>query len=81
MLQGIAGVPVLLFQRAHLLILVGQAHLQLAKRLVEAGAAQLFGLQGALGGKQFFRFGGQCGHIDLMLLMRRSQCLLGNGQL
>ncbi|MNO72054.1 hypothetical protein D3C76_629870 [compost metagenome] len=34
-----------------------------------------------MGGEQFLRFGRQRGHVDLMLLMRRSQCLLGSGQL
>ncbi|MNV59398.1 hypothetical protein D3C71_1518170 [compost metagenome] len=38
-LQGVAGMAVLVFQRFDLLVLVSQAHLQFTQRLVEAGTA------------------------------------------
>ncbi|MCY1310582.1 hypothetical protein D9M70_607860 [compost metagenome] len=54
MLQGVAGVQVLFFKGADLLVLVRQAQVQLAHGLVERGVTCLLALQGAAGSGQSF---------------------------
>jgi hypothetical protein len=73
--------PLLVFKRANLRVLVGQAQLQLTERLIKAGAAQQFRLQAGLGGRQFVRLGLQRAGLNLVLLMGSGQCALAQLQL
>ena len=51
-LKGVAGVQVLFFQRANLLVLVVDAQLVIATGLAKPGVAGLLGLQAGAGGLQ-----------------------------
>ena len=76
MLQRIAGMLVLVFQRLDLLVLVVQAQVQLTYRLIQGGIARLLGLQGTAGRGQLRRLTRQRLGLNLVLLLQGRQRLL-----
>ncbi|CAI8941122.1 membrane hypothetical protein [Pseudomonas serboccidentalis] len=75
MLQRVAGMQVLFFQRADLLVLVLQAQLEVGQCLVQSGVARLLGLQHRAGFVQRLGFLGQRCALNVVLLLQLFECL------